>query len=220
MNANRVLIVFLLALLAGCDGDRDDAPTTLARASLPGVYSGEFPCDGCPGVETELWLHDDGRFFLQQGYPEVDEQAALTTYNLGRWTWVSEDAELVLAGSGPQRRFIRSDANTLLMLTDTGLEHRLERRVSAPAFSAVIRMSGTMRFRDGAAVFEECLTGLAAPVEKRGDYRRFLHQYRSVGKRGAGNFVEFEGRFTWTDNRELESITIERFITVKVDGSC
>jgi len=81
-------------------------------------------------------------------------------------------------------------------------------------------MLGTMRMLGDSASFTECLTGFVAPVSKGGDFARFRHQYRSADRRSETIFVELEGRFYWSGDGSVKSLTIERFITVKANGAC
>jgi len=221
MSLDRLLIVLSVILVVGCSNDRDsDSDANLPLASLPGVYDGEFPCDGCPGVPSTLWLRSDGRFFFKQRYVENDARDAVDAYGLGRWRSIPDNRTFELTGAGPKRIFTRVDADTLIMQTDSELEHRLTRDPTAADFSATIRMVGKMRMRGGSAWFTECLTGFEAPVRKGGDYARFRHQYQSAAERNKPTYVELDGRFSWASDGALKSMTIERFITVKANGGC
>ena len=64
MFQKRPLLTVVLLLVSACgdDGDREPPPE-LRVASLPGVYSGVFPCDGCPGIPTTVWLLMGGGYF-------------------------------------------------------------------------------------------------------------------------------------------------------------
>lgn len=221
MHLNRLLVLLVAILLSSCgDGPDSDSPQELPETSLPGVYTGVFPCDGCPGITTTLWLRSDGRFFFRQQYPAGDAREAMDAHNLGRWNWIDDGAAIEVRGAGPMRTFTRSDRDTLLMRTNSDLEHRLNRGASKNGFSGTIRMVGTMRVHGQNAVFTECLTGYVTPVSKGGDFERFRHQYRSAGSRGKATFVELEGRFSWSADDSPKSLTIERFITVKTSGDC
>lgn len=217
----RFCIVLVTVLGSGCSDDpNSDSPAKLPEAPLPGVYAGVFPCEGCPGIASTLWLRSDGRFFFSQQYAADDTSEATDAYSLGRWNSRPDDHAIELRGSGPIRTFTHPDSDTLLMQTESDLEHRLTRDLKATDFSATIRMTGMMRMHDRSASFTECLTGFVAPVSKGGDYARFRHQYRSAVRPNKLVFVELKGRFSWSVDSVPKSLTIERFITVKADGAC
>lgn len=219
IRLNRLVLLLAIFLASSCGGD-GDSTAELTTASLPGVYAGVFPCEGCPGITAMLWMRSDGRFFFRQRYPAGNDREAMDAYNLGRWNLAAEDRAIELRGAGPRRTFIRKDRDTLLMQTDSDLEHRLIRSPTTTDFSETIRLAGTIRMLGDTASFTECLTGLVAPVSKGGDFVRFRHQYRSAGRRSEPAFVELEGRFSWSDDGAPKSLTIERFVTVKADGAC
>ena len=221
MRPIRLLIFAVTVLICGCGKSSDDMSSGDSYdPSLPGVYSGTFPCRNCPGIETTLWLRPDKRFFFRQRYPEDTDSAEVTTFNLGRWNLIADGRVLDLRGAGPVRSFTRSDRDTLLMRGDSELEHRLSREPKTTRFTSKITMSGMMSIRGDGASFRECLTGLSAVVEKGGDYARFQRQYRSAKSRGEPAFVDFEGRFIWLGDGSLKSVAIERFKTVREGKAC
>jgi hypothetical protein len=57
-------------------------------------------------------------------------------------------------------------------------------------------------------------------VNTGGEFARFQHQYRSVGGQGKPAYVELEGRFTWDENGSPTSLTITRFVTIKMNEAC
>ena len=220
MNPVRLFVFIVVVLIAACTDDRRDEPVAdLSVSSLPGVYSGVFPCSGCPGIQTNLWIHDGGSFIIEQQYRAAEGQA-MTTHGLGRWNWVAAEKILVLKGAGPDRVFTRPDADSLIMRTESDLDHRLRRDPAAPNFSATTRLSGMMQVSADGASFRECVSGIVAPVSQRGDYARFAHQYRSSAERGKPVYVEFDGRFSWSADDSLQSLAIERFHTIKKGVSC
>jgi len=221
MSLNHPLILLVIVLVGGCSDDGDsDSPEELPKASLPGVYAGVFPCEGCPGITSTLWLRSDGRFFFRQQYPEDNVREAMDAYSIGRWSSIDDDRGIELSGSGPRRTFMRLDRDTLVMRTHSDLEHRLTRDSTTADLSATIRMEGTMRTLGDSVSFTECLTGFVAPVSRGGDFARFRHQYRSADRRSEPTYVELEGRFSWSGDGSLKSLIIERFITVKANGAC
>ena len=112
---------------------------------MPGVYKGVFPCEGCPGIASILWLRSDGRFFFKQHYAADDTREAMDAFSLGRWNPIIDDGSIELSGSGPKRVFKRMDRDTLVMQTDSDREHRLTRDPTAAGINATISLAGTMR---------------------------------------------------------------------------
>lgn len=221
MTSNRFFIICTILLVAGCGDKTDgDVPGEPQEASLPGVYSGVFPCEDCPGIDATLWLRADGRFFFRQRYPADETQVAVDAFSLGRWQTMGDAGTIELSGSGPLRTFMHPDPDTLLMQTDSELPHRLTRDPVYSEFSETIRMAGVMRTSSNGMTFTECLTGFEAPVSKGGDFARFRHQYRSVGGRNRPVYVELEGRFSWSRDGALESLRIVRFVTVREEKAC
>ncbi len=219
MHSRVFLILAATILIGGCSSD-GESPADSRDASLPGVYSGTFPCANCPGIRTTLWLRADGRFFIRQNYLEATDSESITTYNLGRWTPIARGRIVELRGAGPKRSYTRPDRETLLLYTESDLEHRLTRDQRMRDFAAMITMSGMMSMTGDRASFVECLTELAAPVEKGGDFARFQRHYRNAQAHGKPVFVEFDGRFIWLGDGSLKSFAIDRFKTVKDGREC
>ena len=216
-----ILSASLFVLVAGCGNEHGDRiATSLPPASLPGVYSGIFPCDGCAGIPTTLWLRSDGRFFFRQSYPSDATSTADNVYSLGRWNLSAAQDTVELRGAGPVRAFSRPDRDVLIMRTISDRAHRLTRDPDEPEFSATMRLSGTTQIRGNDVSFKECLTGFEAPVSKGGDFARLWHQVRSVGRSGEPVYVELEGRFTWAGDGAPQSVRIQQFITVRADAAC
>ena len=214
-------MLVLFASLGGCGSESEnDAAEGLQEASLPGTYTGAFPCEGCDAIPTTLWLRADGRFFWRQHYPANDDAEAMNAYGLGLWEWSGDERLVVLRGSGPTRKFERDGRDELLMRTDSDLQHRLSRNTAAGGFTDSLRMSGMVQFHGDVLSFTECLTGLKAAVARSGEYGRLLHQYRSVSARGKPVYAEFDGRFSWHADESAKSVAIERFVTVRKNVAC
>ena len=111
MHSRVFLILAATILIGGCSSD-GESPADSRDASLPGVYSGTFPCANCPGIHTTLWLRADGRFFIRQNYLEATDSESITTYNLGRWTPIARGRIVELRGAGPKRSYTRPDRET------------------------------------------------------------------------------------------------------------
>lgn len=215
-----VCLVYVLATVACSNDAETPAVATLNQAALPGVYAGVFPCDGCAGIEVSLWLRSDARFFFRQHYPADQTREASNAYSFGRWHAVVDGDAIELVGEGPRRTFESAGTESLLMRTHSTLEHRLTRQPATTDFTDIIRVTGVMQLQGDGASFSECLTGYVVPVSKRGEFARFQHQYRSVIAKGKPAFVEFDGRYAWSAEGAPQSLTIEKFVTIRADGSC
>ena len=212
------LIVCIAALAAcGSDSETEGEPEKLPAPNV-GVYSGTFPCDGCPGIPTTIWLRDDGNYFLEQIYQADGATESVTS--LGRWTWHTESETLELRGAGPHRVFVRTDRQTLVMQTPSPLEHQVTRSSAPRKFDGTITLEGTISTNSQVDTFSECITGMRIPVSRGGDYASFARQYRRVAAPGSPVFVEFEGKFRWRDDGAPDAIAMQRFATVRTDGRC
>jgi len=214
-------VIIVAPFVAACgDAALERAETAFSQppGPAPGVYSGRFPCDGCPGIDTTLWLRADGAFFWRQRYLDYDDAPPTISYNLGRWH-VDPDGTLVLEGSGPPRRLELAGPNALSLLTPPAAGHRLTRDAAGERFTDRVRIEGVAIVESGTATISECRTGLAAPAGGA-DLERFLRQYRSLGYRGKPAFVELEARFEWADDGALRSFAVDRFMTIKAGRTC
>lgn len=214
-----VYALALGVLLFGCGGP-GAGPTAPENAvpSLAGVYQGTFPCADCPGIEATLWLRADGRFFSRRSYVD-DPEAGPDGYNSGRWR-VEPDGRIVVDGAGPDQVLTRRGPNRLELVTHSRLEHVLSRLEPAPAFADRFQVRAVAEQRGDGYVVTHCSTGLKVPLATGGDFPAFRRQFRSLGRRGEGVYIEFEGRFTWAGNGAPEALHIDRFSTVKRDSSC
>lgn len=219
-----LLATVLIGLLAGCGrgSDGDGRQITRMPDGLPGVYAGEFPCSNCAAIAATLWLRPDGRFFLRQSFVDDDETADGSAYALGRWRWDQDDALIVLAGAGPERRFSRLDEQRLRMHTASKTEHVLSRDPFAPPFGDLVRLDGESAIVDGNAVFTECLTGLQFPVAKDGAFTALRRQHRLLNARGKVALTAVDARITEVaaGDATAELLVIERFIDLRPGVGC
>lgn len=192
----------------------------MPTASLPGIYSGRFPCDGCAGIAVALWLRNDRVYFFHQQYAATDERAAMEVVSLGRWQPAEDGYAVRLVGKGPTRTLTRAGDTVLNMRTGSPLPHQLVRDPALSQLDVAVRMQGRMRLRDSVAVFTECQSGLSATVSTSGDYRRFRHQLRGMDAKGGDVPVELTGRFDWAADGSPQQLTISQFVSIQPEQEC
>ncbi len=125
------LCAIAVAGLVGCEREEQtEAPPepTPKPGWLVGSHGGEFPCVDCPGIETRLWLREDGAFFYRQNYLAADESSSSTAfYAMGHWRWDAIAGAVALEGDGPTRWFEPVGEGRLRFRTNAQPEHVLDR---------------------------------------------------------------------------------------------
>ncbi len=131
------------ALLGGCMPRAETATPPAAvvdghnsRNALDwaGTYEGVLPCADCPGIQTRLELHRDGRFELQTQYLERDVKPRSAS---GRFTWNPAGSRITLDAAGADQQFVVGEGRLLQMNRDGSMPpwnspHRLLNKVSKP----------------------------------------------------------------------------------------
>jgi len=154
----KLLLIFSLTLSLAIGCARDEAPAELTSAdakplalesAMPdahnsnnsldwaGSYSGVVPCASCPGIETRITLHDDGRFDRSMHY--IDESPVATTDN-GTFTWNAAGSKVTLGTGGHaqqyqvgENRLFHLDSNGERITGDLAGQYVLEKHVRDPA---------------------------------------------------------------------------------------
>lgn len=123
------LILLLAASLTGCEpattvstAQTETAvivpdPAHNARNSLDwaGTYQGMLPCADCEAINTELTLHDDGRYHFSRQY--VGKSVQQFTEQ-GQFSWNSAGNTVLLDTEPPEQFFVGE--NQLFMLDQQG----------------------------------------------------------------------------------------------------
>ena len=138
-RAPTLVLAALLAIgLPSLDAMAAD-PAHNSRNALDwaGVYEGVTPCADCPGIQTRLTLHADGRFDLRTQY--LERQVATQTVH-GTFGWDAAGSTVTLGGEGNGQQF-RVGEGRLLQLNRDG---------SAPPWNAPYRVL-TLQATPGAA---------------------------------------------------------------------
>lgn len=128
----RLAALMLAALLAtglpAVDAMAADAAHNSRNAlDWAGVYEGVTPCADCPGIQTRLTLHKDGRYALRTQY--LERPVATRTVH-GSFEWDASGSTITLGGEGDGQQF-RVGEGRLLQLNRDG---------SAPPWNAPYRV--------------------------------------------------------------------------------
>lgn len=216
-------LIFPLILLSACGGE---SPTEDVTSSVRpvgdgprGYYAGAFPCDGCPGIDVGLLLHDDGYFFLRQHYRAGSASKMSTATVIGRWMWFADDGLLVLQARGPERRFRVPEPDIIEMFYGSDEDYRLARTARPADFPGSLPLTGMLEPQGNAMIFSECLAGLVTPV-KASDFEPYRRQMRRAGNPEGAIYAEFDGEYAWSEDGDPQSVTIRQFGTVRPGQTC
>lgn len=159
-----LLLVFVTAGLMGCHTPkpvREEALQPMAQS-----YRGVLPCADCAGIDTSLFLAENGTFILQHYY-QTDRPGNRVFATYGKWARTAD--KLVLTDVQGEKSYFRPLNNGLEMLDRDGAPmvssnaYRLT-ATKAPLPTTPMAMRGLYRYMADAAVFADCFTGVTYPV--------------------------------------------------------
>ncbi|EHD22828.1 hypothetical protein EH206_17395 [Brenneria nigrifluens DSM 30175 = ATCC 13028] len=111
-----VLLISVISALIGCH-----TRSRIQEAQLQPMaqsYRGVLPCADCAGIDTSLFLDQDGTFILKEHYQTT--RAGQTTFaEQGQWQRTAD--KLVLTDSQGEKRYFRPTDNGLEMLDRQGV---------------------------------------------------------------------------------------------------
>jgi hypothetical protein len=215
--ANLLIAIALSSPLAACSGSGGDGEPVAAVdiGSLPGVYSGVFPCLDCPGIDARLWLRPDGAFFLRQDRRAAEGTELERTHALGRWAWDAGAGELVLRGRGPERRFHYADGDLKMLVP--GAPHILEHDTAPEPFSDRVTLEGQYESAVGVGNLRECVTGLELTVRDDTGGRNLRRRHRSVSAADRAVWVRIEAHLGYGRG---EVLAIDRVLAIRPGQAC
>ncbi|MBG6244103.1 copper homeostasis/adhesion lipoprotein NlpE [Candidatus Symbiopectobacterium sp. 'North America'] len=159
-----LLLVFVAAGLMGSHTPkpvREEALQPMAQS-----YRGVLPCADCAGIDTSLFLAENGTFILQHHY-QTDRPGNRVFAIYGKWARTVD--KLVLTDVQGEKSYFRPLENGLEMLDRDGAPivssntYRLTAiKVQLPITPMAMR--GLYHYMADAAVFADCFTGVTYPV--------------------------------------------------------
>lgn len=201
------ILLACMVMITGCEKPPGESPVaapvsaTHAAAlpdALPALFSGVLPCADCPGIRYELDLRSPSVYFARMTYLE----RASTFDEIGEWSLTPDGRQLVLRGGGeaPEMFAVR-DGNTLRKLDRegrqiaSGLNYDITRQGDYTPLEPSLQLRGEYRQLAGAAIFEECLTGLKLDVAAQADHAALEAAYaKTRTEPGQRVLVNIDGR--------------------------
>ncbi len=168
--------------LLGCNNQYQ--PKEQALQPMQQSYQGLLPCADCSGLDTSLFLDEDGTFVLQETYRGAkDGDQTFASYG----TWARTADKLVLTESNGEKRYFHPEGKQLRMLDRSGAPIVSQLNyVLSPVTKALPKtpmpLTGLYTYMADAAVFKDCATGKTFPVANN----IALEQGDLEGSAGAG----------------------------------
>ncbi len=184
----RLLVLFCL-LVTGCAQHYEpliDENGVVCPLPLPCTYTATIPCTSCTPTKVALTLRRDNLYFLRiTTQPGADKEQSST--EMGIWEYLPNDNTIlfktynnaaILLGVLP--------ANALRVLRVSGggipaqVDYDLLPQLDKPVDEDVVRMKGMYTYKDGSAVFSECLSGARFPVDTKEGNAALEQAYRQA----------------------------------------
>ena len=203
------LLVFVAAALIGCHTPkpiREEALQPMAQS-----YRGVLPCADCAGIDTSLFLAENGTFILQHHY-KTDRPGNREFATYGKWARTAD--KLVLTDVQGEKSYFRPLDNGLEMLDRDGApivssnNYRLM-ATQAPLPTTPMAMRGLYRYMADAAVFADCFTGVTYPLVNNIAMEKRYLQVRSAP--GEAVLLTFSAHFAVVPSME-EGMTVKSLV--------
>ncbi|TQI81885.1 copper homeostasis protein (lipoprotein) [Serratia fonticola] len=186
-------------------------------------YQGILPCADCSGLETSLFLDEDGTFILQETYRGARD-GDQTFASFGKWARTAD--KLVLTESNGEKRYFHPEGKDLRMLDRSGapIVSKLN-YVLSPVTKSLPKtpmpLTGLYTYMADAAVFQDCATGKTFPVANN----IALEQGYMQARRAPGEpvFLMLNGHFSvqpsMEDGRTEKALVPEPGGSIKFDNT-
>lgn len=159
-------------------------------------FSGIVPCADCSGIETSLFLQQDGTYVLQETYLGA-KNGDLVFASYGSWARTAD--KLVLTDSKGEKRYFHPEGDNLAMLDASGSPivsqfNYVLKPTTQVMPNTPMSLSGMMQSSAGAVTFTDCVTGKVFPLSGN----KALEQgYLTARKKPQELvFVSMDGHFT------------------------
>ncbi|MEC5317931.1 envelope stress response activation lipoprotein NlpE [Brenneria populi subsp. brevivirga] len=170
-------------------------------------YRGILPCADCEGIDTSLFLSEDGTFILRQHY-QTTREGTNTFAEYGQWRRTAD--KLVLTDSHGDKLYFRPQGSDLEMLDQEGIPidspHAYRLNATELALpDTPMAMKGMYRYMADAALFADCATGKTFAVANNVMLEQQYMKVRTAA--GAPVFTEFSAHFAVIPSMEDGKVT-------------
>lgn len=201
-------------LLLGCNNQYQ--PKEQPLQPMQQSYQGVLPCADCSGLDTSLFLDEDGTFVMQETY-QGSKNGDQTFASYGQWARTAD--KLVLTSANGDKRFFRPLGKDLQMLDQNGLpiESKLNYVLSAVTKSlpkTPMPLTGLYTYMADAAIFQDCATGKTFQVMNNIALEKGYLQAR--GAPGEPVFLMLNGHFSVQPS--MEEGRMQKALVPEPDG--
>ena len=162
--------------LLGCNNQYQ--PKEQPLQAMQQSYQGVLPCADCGGLDTSLFLDEDGTFVLQETYRDTKD-GDQTFADYGKWARTADKSLEMLDQSGA--------------IIESKLNYRLD-PVEKALPKTPMALKGSYTYMADAAVFKDCATGKTFPVDNTIALEQgYAKAYKTPGEPG---FLTLNGHFS------------------------
>jgi len=193
----------MLCALPGCNNRSDEPLQKVGQQEklqpMPQSWRGVVPCADCEGIETSLFLNQDGTWVMNEHYLKGAKSATFGSW--GRWARTAE--KLVLTDGRGEKRYYRVKGDRLEMLARDGSpipsSNRYTRAPVKPSLPTTpMAMRGMYFYMADAAIFTDCATGKKVSVANNAQLERDYAAARGNDTKPV--LLTVDGRFTLQAN--------------------
>jgi copper homeostasis protein (lipoprotein) len=166
-----------LAILMGCHNRAEvqalEPAHEEALKPMQQSWRGVLPCADCEGIETSLFLENDGTWVMNQHYQGAKAPSSFASYG----SWARTADKLVLTDTQGEKHYFRAKGEGLEMLDREGnpIESQFNYTlapVNAALPSTPMAMRGMYFYMADAASFTDCATGKKVSVANNAQLER------------------------------------------------
>lgn len=200
----------MLCALPGCNNRADDTVQKTgqdeALQPMQQSWRGILPCADCEGIETTLFLNQDGTWIMNERYLR-SLKGAVVLGSRGRWARTAE--KLVLTDDKGNKRYFRAKGDKLDLQRPDGKplisahSYALE-SIKAPLPVTPIAMRGMYIYTADVAIFTDCATGKRMPVANNVQLEQGYAAARGRSEKPV--LISIEAHFTLEPNPDTEKL--------------